>query len=274
MLNKTKLTVFFLLLAALLFALIPRTRTDPGDLPIYPPSLDDYLLELGVPSSVAAEMSETQKQMIYAETVGRDVEFFGYASQDFSLSSDGKLIARETEGTPSQRDLMDSADLTLSVFGLKGYRPTEGVYTYSLYPSFTWHVPIKIANDTFSAAMHSGWDATAEEAKIVIHLFNTYGESVQSTTIPPNSMSTSGNSFRIPSTVGFMQCLYAGYASFSLEKIDPNAVARVMLHYVHDGTSSCSISYGVNLWVGSISLTVTSDDLLEMSARVDLPEFE
>ena len=226
-----------------------------------PVSIDDFLLEAGFPQGLVDNMSEIQKDIIYENSKNQTIRFAGYDRQDFVLEGE------QLSPVQSRGGLISSSDLTLSVFGAYSVGSGGTVLYSSVYPSFEWHTPVKVKNDSFSMAMYSGWEARPGEENLRLHLMNSYGQSAQHVDLEPNNSHSAGYSYKVPSNIGAMQAMYAGYAGYNIDKKTTNASPRISLHYVHDTSPLLNISYGINISSSGFSITVNNNYLYEMSGN-------
>ena len=226
-----------------------------------PVSIDDFLLDAGFPQNLVDTMSEIQKDIIYENSKNQIIKFAGYETQSFVLEDD------ELSPVQPRAGLISPSDLTISVFGTYTTNSSGTVLYSSVYPSFVWNKPVKVKNDSFSMAMYSGWEARPGEENLRLHLMNSYGQSAQYVDLNPNKSHSAGYSYRVPANTGAMQGMYAGYAYYNIDKKSSSASPRISLHYVHDKSPLFDVSYGINLGYFSISISVNSDYLYEMSGN-------
>ncbi len=229
-----------------------------------PIDIDDFLLQAGFPEDIIDKMSDVQKDMVYENSKNEIIKFAGYESQDFVLENDNLSPVQPRGG------LISSSDLTLSVFGIYSIDVYGTVLNSTVYPSFVWHTPVKVKNDSFSMAMYSGWEAIPGQENLNLHLMNSYGQSAQQVSLDPSNSHAAGYSYKIPSNIGFNQALYEGHAYYKIDKKTTNASPRISLHYVHDTSPSLNVSYSINIGFLSISLSVNNNYLYEMSGNFDV----
>ena len=232
-----------------------------------PVNIDAFLISAGFPQELVNKMSNIQKELIYEQSVGKDVEFCGYDKTEFVITDEGALV--ESSAISPRWIPIEPTDMTLSVFGVRVYVSTGDIY-YTVYPSFKWHSYKKVANDTFAMSMYPGWEAIPGERNFRLHLLNNNGQSVQYVDIAPSSAVSTGYSFKIPSNTGFMQALYAGYAYFNLDKVSTTASPRISLYYAHDASTSLNASYGISIGYGNISITGNTDKIYTMSDNFEV----
>lgn len=230
-----------------------------------PVSIDDFLLEAGFPQDLIDSMSEIQKDIIYENSKNQIIKFAGYETQSFVLDDDDNLSPVQPRA-----GLISSSDLTISVFGTYTTNSSGTVLYSSVYPSFVWNKAVKVKNDSFSMAMYSGWEARPGEENFRLHLLNSSGQSAQYVDLNPNNSHSAGYSYKVPSNTGAMQGMYAGYAYYNIDKKSSSASPRISLHYVHDKSPLFNVSYGINIGFFSISLSVNSDYLYEMSGNYNV----
>ena len=264
-----KIRRFCCFLFAILVVLIPFSASAEGELNV----VNTYLRNIGLPEQVIVSLSAEQKELIYETRVEGEVSFSGYQTADFWVNENGEL----TENNPDNNvslcgGIIDEADLTLSVIGLNIY-PSNGEMYQGVYPSFKWNTYVKVNNDSFSMSMYSGWEAIPGERNFRLHLLNSSGQSAQYVDIAPNLASETGYSFRIPSGTGSFQGWYSGTAYFAVRKTSASATSAITLHYAHDTSASTSISYGISIYAGSISVTGNQNSIYEMADNfyIDFP---
>ena len=232
-----------------------------------PINIDAFLINAGFPENLVTEMSTIQKEMIYEHSVGKNIEFCGYAEKEFVITDEGALEER-TNVSP-RGGVISPADMTLSVWGTRVYS-TAGRVFYTVYPSFAWHTYKMVANDSFAMNMYPGWEAIPGERNFRLHILNNQGQTAQYVDLAPTQSSSTGYSYKIPSTVGFMQGLYEGYAYYDLDKVSSTASPRISLYYAHDTTSSFNLSYSLNVGPAGISLAGDVDKVYTMSDNFEV----
>lgn len=234
--------------------------------------LNEYLLNAGFPITVVDNMSETQKKFIYDNTHEKNIRFCGYDTKDFVLDDNGDLVETKNGGelTPCG-GLLSSSNITISVFGTTEYS-ADGI-TYSVFPTFVWHTVTKVKNDAFGMSMYSGWEAIPNQRNFSLYFRNAQGNST-SVDIAPTVATSSGYSYQIPSSTGTVQGLYEGYAYFDIDKVNSSASPRISLCYVHDNTPLFNASYGLNIGVGSITITGNTNNLYTMADNYEVSGLE
>ena len=222
--------------------------------------VDEYLLDAGFPQSIVETMSETKKDYIYEITHNKeDIAFCSYEEKQFNINEEGLLS--EISTTPRGGQISPS-DLTVDVIGIVS-NTSEGI-EYSVFPSFVWNVVKKVKNDSFSMSMYSGWEAVPGARNLRLYFINAYGNSTY-TDLNPTQSNSSGYTFKVPSSTGAVQGLYEGHGYYDLIKKASNPTPAISLHYTHDASSSMTVSYGINLGVGSISVSSNSSYLYTFS---------
>lgn len=222
-------------------------------------SLDDFLLEAGVPLAIIETMPIGQKQIVFEKIGNKSAVFSGYDSKEYRLNNDGELIPEGEKGRiQTYQGLIPPSDLTLSVIGftLDVSDTTGNTWKeYDVFPSFVWNKLVKVKNDSFAMSMYPGWEAVPGERNFCLHLMNSQGQSAQQVDITPNDSHYSGYAYKIPSNIGALQGSYQGHAYYKLEKKDPNASPRISLKYAHDYSSFFELSYSLEVGgFGSISI--------------------
>lgn len=236
--------------------------------------INTFLLNSGVPEEVVNSLSLGQKEMIY-DTIGNSsAEFCGCDIRSFELNnnvleSTGTVSISANDEIQPQSGLISNSDLVLSVVGFKS---TDGSTTeYYVYPSFEWKKPVKVKNDSFAMSMYNGWEAIPGKRNLRLHLHNYEGESVQYVDLNPTNANSSGYSYKVPSSIGFMQGMYQGHAYYILNKTSSSATAAISLHYVHDNSSAMNLSYSLNVGAyGSISISGDVSQADVMSDNFDI----
>lgn len=228
-------------------------------------------------------MPEAQKSLIYETSVGKSIAFSGYETHDFILNDDNSLQAlpNENQASPCGGSIATS-DLTLSVSGVVvkdytvvGNTVQEIIDYYIVYPSFVWHTPVKVKNDSFSMTMYSGWEARPQERNLRLHLMNSSGVSAQYVDLSPTQSFEQGYTYKVPSTTGSLQGMYEGHAYYNINKKNDNASNAISLHYVHDATTLMNLSYSIQLSeVFGFSISIESNDIYEMSDNLSISGFE
>ncbi len=217
--------------------------------------IDQYLLDAGFPTSVVETLSESKKEFIYEKTNNKNISFCNYETKGFNINDDGALS--ENIASPCG-GLLNSSEITVDVIGIIA-DTSEGI-EYSVFPSFTWHVVKKVKNDSFSMSMYPGWEVVPGERNLRLYFINNQGNSVY-TDLDCTDSTSSGYTFKIPSSVGANQGYYEGHAYFDVEKTSTSASNRISLHYTHDASTSMNVSYSINLGIASISLSGNTDPL-------------
>lgn len=227
-----------------------------------PVNIDSFLINAGFPQEVIDKMSAPQKQYLYEDCVGENIEFCGYEEKEFSLSESGELI--ENEGISLCGGIISPSDMTISVAGTRVSTSSGNVY-YKVYPVFKWHTHKKVNNDSFAMAMYPGCEAIPGERNLRLHLLNNQGQSVQYVDLAPASATSSGYVFKIPSDTGSLQGLYEGYARYNLDKVSDSASPRISLCYAHDASSLFSASYSVSIFGFNISISGDTNNIYSMA---------
>lgn len=230
-------------------------------------SPDDYLAHLGMPENVIIQLTDIQKECIM-EHIDSTAVYVGYDSCDFTLDPvSGDMMPMYTP--------LPASDLTISVSAYKLQAASEsGSAQYVVCPAFEWHKLSKVNGDSLAGVMFSGWETIDEIPQLLLVLRNSNGDVAQRILIDENDASEYGYVFEIPSNVGGMvNGRYEGVASFSINKKDPNATARISMKYVHDNTGLFE-SYSINIGVAG-SITVTGSDKIQIQSKnFDLPGLE
>lgn len=252
---KTKRTIVYLLVTVALFLCSLSATAQPV-------SIDAFLINAGFPREVINKMSTPQKQYLYEDCLGESVEFCGYEEKDFFISDDGELA--EIDGISLCGGLISSSDMTISVVGTRVSTSAGDVY-YKVYPAFKWHTHKKVDNDSFAMAMYPGWEAIPGERNLRLHLLNNQGQSVQYVDIDPDSATSSGYVYKIPSNTGSLQGLYEGYARYSIDKVSSTASPRISLYYAHDASTWFNASYSLNIYGVNISIGGNTNNIYTMS---------
>lgn len=223
-------------------------------------SIDNVLIQIGMPENVITELTEGQKEYIF-EHLKEGSEYTGFASCDYIIDSTTGDI------TPMYLPISES-DLTLSVIALK-VNVSQNEYYYEIMPSFVWKKAVKVKNDSLACAMHSGWETTGEQ-NLRLYLKNTEGQRVQSVDISGIDPSSSGYNFKIPSNIGFVSGFYEGYAYFNVDKKAADATAKISMQYVHDTSSNCNVSYEISIGAASIVVNYNGNNIKIMSGVFNL----
>lgn len=222
---------------------------------------DTILIAHGVPQNVISQMTEHQKQDICAN-ISADAEFAGYEKKQLSFA-DGD--GGDNEISPAYVELPER-NMDLSVTGFK-----ESNGTYSIYIQFYWYPLVRVANDSLACSMYPGWEVYPGNEKLRLWSNDDKDNHLESFDISPINPSHSGYDFKIPSNKGKTLGFYEGTAYFYVKKKEPSATPCIAVQYAHDDTSNCSLSFGVSIGVGSISVTGASDKLQVRSKIFDLP---
>lgn len=221
---------------------------------------DEQLLDAGVPEYIINTMSDGQKEYI-SENLESGAVYESY---------DSYVLTPETaQSNVSTLSLSTLSDNRIKVSVICFAVTRKGEQQYEIFPSFEWlETGTAIRNDTFAFALYSGWEAVEDTvAKMTVYLSNSSGRQ-QSISYEATDASQYGYGFSIPSN----NCLaapngyYEGYAMFYARKKVSSATNALTVKYIHDTTSSASVSYSINIGVASVSVATDSFEL-EVFAR-------
>lgn len=235
-------------------------------------NVNQYLMSIGVPEGVINLMSEGQKNIIYETLYGTDSEFSGYDIYNYDLTNDLEIVSQfsfEDDVALPCAGQLPSSDLTISVIGIKQNVTSNGVTTtrYAIYPSFVWNKVQKLAKDSFAMSMYPGWEVIPQMVNMRVHMSNVQGGSAVQRDYAPSYSASSGYIFSIPSNSGSIDYFYQGHAYFYATKTYESASPNISLTYVDDRSGGSSLAYGINLGIGSISVSSTSDSVYTLSGN-------
>lgn len=222
---------------------------------------DTILTAHGVPQDVISQMTEHQKQDI-CENISTDAEFAGHETKQLSFADED---GDDSGISPAYVELPER-NMDLSVTGFK-----ESNGTYSIYVHFYWYPLVRVANDSLACSMYPGWEVYPGNQKLRVWSNDDNNNHLESFDIAPINPSYSGYDFKIPSNKGKTLGFYEGTAYFYVQKKESSATPRIAVQYAHDDTSACNLSFGVNIGIGSISVTGASDNLQVRGEIFDLP---
>lgn len=228
-----------------------------------PVNIDAFLINAGFPQEVIDKMSTPQKQYLYEDCVGENIEFCGYEEKEFVLTDEGELT--ENDGISLCGGLISSSDMTISVTGTRVSSSAGQLLYYKVYPVFKWHTHKKVDNDSFAMAMYPGWEAIPGERNLRLHLLNNQGQSVQYVDLDPAAAASSGYIYKIPSGTGALQGLYEGYARYNIDKVSSTASPRISLYYAHDASPLINASYSLSIYGVGISISGNTNHIYTMS---------
>lgn len=214
--------------------------------------VDTFLQNAGFPQELIDTMSEPQKAYIYEKSANKNVSFSSYERKEYTITTEGELV--ENNNISPRGGLLDSSDMTLSVFGTITTNWDGSIY-YSVYPCFQWHQYKKVNNDSFAMNLYPGWEAIPGERNFRLHLMNNYGQSAQYVDIAPTNSSSTGYVFKIPTNIGSSQGLYEGYAYYDVNKVTSTATPAISLCYAHDASKIFDASYSLS--VGGVGISIS-----------------
>lgn len=234
--NKRVTTIFLVIVLALVMV-VSASANDSA-------SIDTYLYNLGVPSSVVENMTDMQKAYI-VETIEPNSSFKSFIQEGFVLSQE--------DGTLQPHGSISSSDLTLSVVA---FEQTSSIYgtQYRIYPSFVWHTLTNISNDVFGFALYPGWEVVPEEENLRVYVANLDGELVQNTDIDPCTSSYSGYAYKMDG-VGIMNLRHEGHASILAHDTTGSSTHAISMKYAHDNANIFTASYSIAIGPASISIS-------------------
>lgn len=225
---------------------------------------NNMLKEADTPQDVIDEIDEDFKAYI-CENMEKDEYFESYENKDVVGEN---LKTRITNSM--LKSGLSSSDMELKVFATRV--KIKGIEYGKIYPSFKWKKSAAIKNDAFAFALYSGWSSkTNESPKLTIAAYRE-NKLINSNNLSYNLANEAGYVFRIPSTYGMVPLpkggYFRGYTNFYARKVNKKAENGITLTYVHDTSSMFNVSYGINIWFASISVSKNSNDLYLFSKNL------
>jgi|InofroStandDraft_1065614.scaffolds.fasta_scaffold13426_3 hypothetical protein len=225
---------------------------------------NNKLKKAHTPQEVIDQIDEDFKEYI-CENMEKNEYFESYEYEDVA----GENLKGREDNSKLKRALSNS-DMELKVFATRV--KINGIEYGKIYPSFKWKKSAAIKNDSFAFALYSGWSSkTNESPKLTIAAYRE-NKIINSNNITYALANEAGYVFRIPRTYGMVPLpqggYFRGYTNFYARKVNKRAENGISLTYVHDTSSLFNVSYGINIWFASISITKQSNDLFTFSKNL------
>ncbi len=233
-----KFFCLFVTLALLAVGLCACTESSP--IPVTPvdsvdvAKMDAFLLEAGFPQDLVDTLSVAHKQMIYDHSADKNVTFYSYGREYFSISNDKPANTVE----PSDANLILTVVCTAVVTG------DETVYAiYPAYQGEKW----KAEGDEYCAKMYSGWLVIPGEQEFRLYTLNGDNEPTAYVKLASWTAGSAEYTYKIPDGVGTKKAYYEGCSYFATERVDASAMDAITLWYAHgDAMASQNFSLKPN----------------------------